>query len=215
MIFIMSSSMFQDYINETDDNEILKATYIIVSSRIRRSSHKYENIYIGSQTLYPWDSVMQMIDVSDMEARYINQLHEKNNYIILMNAVRESILHESTIIFICSDIEYKNLPYMKIIKKVIEEDFEYPVPIYKKWRKKREPVLFDRRDVLQKVNKALKEFEREKFIEQHTTHKGKARLNKSISEYSKKKLKAELKKRNLYTPDMTKEEMIETLQDFS
>lgn len=158
---------------------------------------------------------MYMIDVSDMEARYTDQLMERDNYDILLNAVRESILHETTIIFICTDTEYKHLPYMRTLKKFIENEFKYPVLIYRKWKKGKETYTFDRKTVLQKVNNALKESERKKFIEQHTTRKGRASLNASIENYSKKKLKSELKKLDLYTPDMTKAEMIETLQDFS
>ena len=103
----------------------------------------------------------------------------------------------------------------KYLSEYIFMEFGYPVYEYKEYSSgKYELISYNKDKVLKKCNKALKEAKEKRKERLLESENGRKALAKDYKSMSKKKLKKILKDRNLYTENMSKSEMIDTLKIF-
>ena len=94
----------------------------------------------------------------------------------------------------------------------IEDEFDYPVYNYKKYKKGKEKYRdIDYDDVIKKCNKVLKKAKKDEIDKKLSTERGREEYFNSLS---KSELKKELKKMDLYQKGMSKSEMIDMLDVF-
>ena len=95
--------------------------------------------------------------------------------------------------------------YLRLVAKVIENTFSYPVIDYKKEREK--TFYYDPVIVAKKI-KATEKYLLAHLLEDESNRKEAVKL------MTKKEMKKELKKLDLYHKDMTKSDMKDMLQTF-
>jgi hypothetical protein len=94
-------------------------------------------------------------------------------------------------------------------------EFGYPVYNYDKYRTgKCGLIKYDKKKVLKKVNKVLKNAKKKSEFNMKQSAQGRQELVRGYKNMSKKELKKILKKKDLYEPGMDKTEMIDTLELF-
>lgn len=219
MYILNSRTFFETFLKEKPD-KILKAQYVIVSSRIRKSK-KYDNIISGSNILYPDQNILshtykssKMSDLCDdddeFKNSYINQLKESRAF--LATLIKGSIEEQYKIIFICSRNEWKNFKYLQILAEFIWDEFGYPVYDYKKIKNRSQTIIaFNTEEVIRHCNKVLKKASDKKIKEMSSTVDGRIKM---VKQMSKDEMKEKLKAMHLYTGNMSKSEMIEMLELF-
>ena len=208
MMFYMNSKTFRDDFlkNETDKN-ILKAQYVLVSSRIRKREH-HDNIVVA-QILFPDSRVCSAVVEEDYRERYFAQLDDNEAFIASL--VLGSIDENYNIIFLCSKIEDK-LKYLKLLSEYIYLNFNYPVYEYGLyWSGASRLIKYNKKKIIKHCKSILKEVKKNKEEE----IKGYSdRYRQTLQNMSKKELKKKCIKMDVYEDDMTKKEMIETIIDF-
>ena len=112
MMFYMNSKTFQNYFltNETDKN-ILKAQYVLVSTRIRKRN-SLDNI-VNAYVLFPDARVCSAVSNEELRERYFKQLDD--NETLLASLVLGSIEEKYNIIFMCTKLEDK-INFLKYLK---------------------------------------------------------------------------------------------------
>ena len=191
--------------------KVLRAQYIVVSTRIRKSGTDGNVITVSK--LFP-NPVMLSDYRMDIDSSFFRREYEKqldNQKHILAVLVATALDIGEPLIFICTPKEWK-LGFLKIMAEYIEREFHYPVINYKKYKK--HPWAVDPPDinlvfstcesVIRKKQKAVRK-------EKMKTKKGRQEL---VDEMSKDEMSAELKRMNLYHKDLTKSEMRELLELF-
>lgn len=94
-------------------------------------------------------------------------------------------------------------------------EFGYPVYEYKEYSSgKYELIPYEKEKILKKCNKILEKSKREQKERLLQSENGRKALMKDYKKMSKKELKKILKKRGLYTDEMSKSDMVETLSLF-
>ena len=212
MIFIMHSKTFQNefLVNESDD-AILDTNYIIVSSKIRKRTDR-KNIISAYGLLFPENSVMMEMEEESMEEAYFDQL-DKNGKGFLASIILGAIEKNFNIVFLCTKTEY-TIPYLKWIQDYVLLEFHYPIYEYKSYTNGCDLLAYDREKVVKKCKKTLKKISKKQFEEDKKTVGGREKIHQQFKKMSKKELKKELKKQNLYSKEMSKEEMVEMLELF-
>ena len=214
MIFWMNSNVFQnDFLTNEEDDDILKAHYVIASARIRiNRDEKVENIISAKAMLFPDAYVCSGVTDDEFRSRYFEQCDK--NKAFLSTLIKGSIEEGFNIIIMCTFKERK-LKYLKYLSEYIFMEFGYPVYEYKEYSSgKYELISCNKDKVLKKCNKALKEAKEKRKERLLESENGRKALAKDYKSMSKKKLKKILKDRNLYTENMSKSEMIDTLKIF-
>lgn len=210
----MDSKVFQDEFIPTENEEaILAMQYVIVSTRIRlRHRNKCKNCVIAN-ALYPDSSVFARLTPEDLKDAYFEQLED--NLPLLATLIQGAIKKEYNITFICSRKELKSAKYLKYLAEFILLKFEYPIYNYSGYiNEEYKDFVIDEKKILKKCNKILKDAEEKNFRSNLKTANGREVNLKNYAKRSKSSLKKELKERNLYTPDMTKADMLEMIQLF-
>lgn len=191
--------------------KVLKAQYVIVSTRIRKTGTDGNVVSIGN--LFPNPVMLSNyrmdLDPSFFRTEYEKQLDKQKHVLALL--ISSAMTIGEPIIFLCTPKEWK-LGYLKIIAEYIEREFHYPVIDYKKYKK--HPWNVDPPDinlvsgvcesVIKKKRKAVRK-------QKMKTSEGRREL---VAGMSKDEMITELKRLNLYYKDLTKGEMRELLELF-
>ena len=213
MMFWMNSKTFQDdFLSNERDKDILNAQYVLVSTRIRKGDGKYKNIIAASTTLYPNNSALMKLTEDDIRSEYFEQLDENRG--LLATLILGSIEKKYNIIFLCTKNESK-LKYLKYLSEYVFMEFDYPIYDYKKYSYNKIGIIeIDKNKIIQKCNKILKQLKKERSKELESTKSGRMKLAQKFKSLSKKEMKKELMKRDLYIDDMSKKEMVEMFELF-
>lgn len=213
MMFWMNSKTFQDdFLSNERDKDILNAQYVLVSTRIRKGDGKYKNIVAASTTLYPNNSALMKLTEDDIRSEYFEQLDENRG--LLATLILGSIEKKYNIIFLCTKNESK-LKYLKYLSEYVFMEFDYPIYDYKKYSYNKIGIIeIDKNKIIQKCNKILKQLKKERSKELESTKSGRMKLAQEFKSLSKKEMKKELMKRDLYIDDMSKKEMVEMFELF-
>ena len=213
MMFWMNSKTFQDdFLSNERDKDILNAQYVLVSTRIRKGDGKYKNIIAASTTLYPNNSALMKLTEADIRSEYFEQLDENRG--LLATLILGSIEKKYNIIFLCTKNESK-LKYLKYLSEYVFMEFDYPIYDYKKYSYNKIGIIeIDKNKIIQKCNKILKQLKKERSKELESTKSGRMKLAQEFKSLSKKEMKKELMKRDLYIDDMSKKEMVEMFELF-
>lgn len=215
MMFYMTSKVFQNvFLTNEPDDDILKAQYVIVSSRIRvRDKEHYPNILNAYNTLYPNSYVMSALTKEDLTVRYKENMREQN-LALLASLVHISVSKNLNIIFLCTKSE-KKLHYLDSLSELIYEEFHYPVYDYEMYSLGVSKIIsFDKGKVEKRCKKYLKNAKHEYYRKIDDDEKRREVMMKDYKNMSKKELKEILKRNNLYRKDMDKEDMLEMVEVF-
>lgn len=212
-MFHMTSKVFQDnFLTNENDQDILDAQYVLVSSRIRRRDTKSENIISAYTMLFPAPNVCATLTTRDFKDAYYEQLSGVLPF--LATLIKGSIEEGYNIIFICTKKEGK-IKFLDYLSDFVYIEFEYPIYEYKKYASGALPLRkYNKKDVLKKCNKILNNAKKENYKKELTTEKGRERIMKQYKKMSKKELKEELEKRDLYMEGMDKSDMLDMLETF-
>lgn len=213
MMFWMNSKTFQDdFLSNERDKDILNAQYVLVSTRIRKGDGKYKNIIAASTTLYPNNSALMKLTEDDIRTEYFEQLDENRG--LLATLILGSIEKKYNIIFLCTKNESK-LKYLKYLSEYVFMEFDYPIYDYKKYSYNKIGIIeIDKDEIIQKCKKILKQIKKERNEELESTKMGRMKLVNEFKSLSKKEMKKELMKRDLYIDNMSKKEMVEMFELF-
>ena len=211
-MWAMNTKTFATMFAEVEQpKKVLKAQYIIVSTRIRKNGT--DGNVVPMSKLFPNPIILSdyrmELDPSFFQREYEKQLDRQKHVLAIL--ISTSLELGEPMIFLCTPKEWK-LGFIKILAKYIEREFHYPVINYKKYKKrpwKVEPpditlVSSICESVIRKKQKAVRK-------EKLKTKQGRREL---VSEMSKDEMIAELKRINLYYKDLTKSEMKELLELF-
>ena len=215
MIFTMNSKVFfKEFLENETDKDILRAQYVVVSTRIRKTSNdkKYDNVVIATNFLFP-DTIG--IDEEHFEYNYYDQLSRNNPFFATL--ILGVIEKDFNIIFLCSKSEDK-LHYLDTLSRYIMEEFNFPVYNYHKLRNCKIGLIdYDKKEVTKYCKKILKEAsdERERMRDySYNSKSAKKKISSEFKKLSKKQMKKELLKRNIYTDGMSKKDMLEVYMLF-
>lgn len=213
MMLYMNSEVFLDeFVEYESDKTILKAQYIIASTRIKKKDEKYGNVISAVPYFYPSGEVFQRIDKHSQKEAYFNQLDEYKP--MIASFIKNSIEKNINFIFICSKKEDKNLHYLDWLSDYVYDVFGYPVYEYLYFASADEDKLikYNTKKVLKQCKEIIDEQQEKNFDKQRKTERGREYIRNRFESMSKKELKKQLKEYNLYSGlEMTKEEMVDLL----
>jgi hypothetical protein len=212
-MFTMNSKVFQDdFLTNESDKNILKAQYVIVSSRIRKQDSSYNNIISAYNFLFPNGQVLGKLTDEDVREEYFNQLESVKP--TLSTLILGSIDEKFNIIFICTKCEDK-LHYLQYLSEYIYMEFGYPVYEYKSYASGRSALReYDIKKVKKKCNKILAKAKKRQYQKDLKTDAGRSRIKSEFKSRTKKEMQKELEARNLYIDGMSKKEMLEMFELF-
>lgn len=209
MYFMNGKTFINTFMNENPET-ILKAQYVIVSSTIRKNGKYKDQVMQASSELFPRANMITDFDDYKHNQNFIEEYKDilDENKPLLCTLIRYSILEDATVIFLCGKREHKRYAFFNILQEYIEDEFGFHIYDYKKYKEGKEKAYnFSKSLVIERCNKVLKHAKKEAMERKLSTERGRQTL-------SKKDLKKELKKRGLYVPDMSKDEMLDTLNTF-
>lgn len=214
MMFVMNTKTFFDnYLQNENYADILKAQYVCISCKIRRKSDDFDNILIANNTLFPNSNVLNKGSFDDMEDEYYEQLSHETQNTLIASLIKGAIEENLNIIFLCTKNESR-LRYLKWLQNYIFMEFNYPVYDYKDFVNGCGIIKYNRDKILKKVNKIVKKGE-EKYIEANKNNKsGRKIIMRRYASCKKSELKKILKEKGLYSKDMSKDEMLDMLDAF-
>ena len=211
ILYMKSSTFIDDFIENEDDVDILMASYICVSTNIRRrEDSELLDITIASKStlLYPSSRVFSCETIESMRDAYMEQLQESClPFLSLM--IKKSIKKGKNFILICSDKEWK-IPYLKWVSEFVYDYFEYPIYSYKNFVSIEKLPDIDDDSILKRINKILEKTKRQNLDKMSSREK--TRLYKEMKTSSLKKI---LKEKGLYNKNMSRSEMIDMLDAFA
>lgn len=191
--------------------KVLKAQYIIVSTRIRKSGTDGNVVSISN--LFPNPMILADyrldIDSSFLRRAYEKQLDDQKHLLAILVSTALDI--GEPIIFLCTPKEWK-LGFIQILSEYIEREFHYPVINYKKYKK--HPWTVNPPDITLISNiceSVIRKRQNSVRKEKLKTKSGRLDL---VNNMSKDEMAAELKRMNLYYKDLSKSEMRELLELF-
>lgn len=214
-IFIMNGKTFLTTYIKEDPKKVLKTQFVIVSSTIRKLGKKSwdKQIINANGSLYPSQSLIMEYDDykhdKNYEVEYYNQLD--NSKPLLATLIKYVVDDNYTVVILCGKKESK-YNYLNLIKKYVWDEFGFPIYDYKRFKEGKERIVqVDNYEVTRRCNKVLKKAAKRKKEKMLSTENGRKQY---FSSMGKDELKKELKKRDLYYPNMTKSEMIDMLETF-
>lgn len=211
-MWIMNTKTFATMFAKVEQpKKVLKAQYIIVSTRIRKSGT--DGNVVSMSKLFPNPVMMSDyridLDPTFFSREYEAQLDKQKHLLAIL--VSSAMEIGEPIIFLCTPKEWK-LGYLKIMAEYVNREFCYPVIDYKKYKK--HPWRVNPPDitlvsnfcesVIKKKRKAVRK-------QKMQTKEGRREL---VDAMSKDEMAVELKRLNLYYKDLTKSEMRELLELF-
>lgn len=212
MLFFMDSKVFEEeFLVNEKDKDILNAQYVIISTRIRKTSSG-KNIICANNELYPCFEARVLNEYDDWETDYLKHLESNAAFIavLIMGIINEKY----NVFFICTKNENK-IGYLNILSNFIEKKFKFPCYDYEKYIYGNcEIKEYDKDKILKKCKKVIKKQKERQYNENLSSSQGRESIKKSFQNMSKKELIKELKKQDLYQENMDKEEMIEILETF-
>ena len=207
-MYIMNGQTFlKKYVNE-DPEIVMKTQFVIVSSSIRKGGRYEQQVINGNAALYPSERLI--VDTKDYKSKafeneYFEQLEDNLPFLAVL--IRAVVLEDYTIVFLCGKKEWKR-QYLKLIAKFVKEKFGFPIYDYKKVKDgDQEAEEYDAAKVLKLVDKLLEDAK----IEKEDKALSSADRLKYLKTLSKKELRKKLKKLDIDSSDMSRSEMIETL----
>ena len=214
MIFTMSSKIFQDiFLNNETDDDILNTQYVIVSSRIRKKGSKNrKNIIIANALLYPNSDVYAETLEGRMIDRYQDQLEDALP--LFASLIKGSIEEGFNIVFLCTKKEYKHMPYLDWLAYYVYDKIGYPIYEYLSFVAGCKMLKYDKKKVIKKCNKILKEASDKKYLKNMMTPQGREIIRKEIDQMDKKELKKRVKKMGFDPKFLTKEQMRDILKEY-
>ena len=211
-IYIMDGeTLVKTYINE-DPKKIKETQYVLISNSIRKNGKYKDQVVNANNILLPkQDLILDYDDYTSpsYQNAYREYINERKPF--LATLIKYAIEEDGIVILLCSKREKKYL-YLDMLKEFIEDEFDYPVYNYKKYKKGKEKYRdIDYDDVIKKCNKVLKKAKKDEIDKKLSTERGREEYFNSLS---KSELKKELKKMDLYQKGMSKSEMIDMLDAF-
>lgn len=211
-IYIMDGeTLVKTYINE-EPKKIKDTQYVLISNSIRKNGKYKDQVVNANNILLPkQDLILDYDDYTSpsYQNAYREYINERKPF--LATLIKYAIEEDGIVILLCSKREKKYL-YLDILKEFIEDEFDYPVYNYKKYKKGKEKYRdIDYDDVIKKCNKVLKKAKKDEIDKKLSTERGREEYFNSLS---KSELKKELKKMDLYQKGMSKSEMIDMLDAF-
>lgn len=214
-IIMMTSKRFiEDFIRREPPDVILDASFIIASERIKYGV-KSKNQCM--KALYPIADVI--IKISD--EKKINYKHNSEfidayykqldtEILTLATMVKFSMMKKNLVIILTTTKENRVFNHLKLIQRYVAGTFGYYIQEYNP----KEAIIEQNidTDILNKCNKVIKDVKKKNLKQSLKSVHGSRQV---FSSMKKKKLKSLLKKANLYSSDMTKEEMIETCVQYT
>ena len=212
MMFYMSSKTLQNvFLVNEKDKDILKAQYVLVSTRVRKRG-EYENIVSATNILFPSSSVCSAITLDDLRDRYFKQLDESTAFIAAL--IKGSIEENYNIIFLCSKREMK-LKYLQFLSEYIYIKFGYPVYDYNNYALGISKILkYNKKEVMHLCNGILNDAKNKQMMKDLNSERGRQKILKDYKKKDKSELKKILKNHGLYSKGMSKSEMIDTIEVF-
>lgn len=211
IIYMKSSTFINDFIENEDDVDILTASYVCVSTNIRRrEDSELFDVTIATKAvlLYPSSIVFSCDTIDTMREAYMEQLMESClPFLALM--IKKSIKKGKNFILICSDKEW-NIPYLKWVSEFVYDYFEYPIYSYKNFVSIEELPDIDEDSILKKINIILEKTKKQNLDKMSSREK--KRVYKEMKTSSLKKI---LKEKGLYNKNMTRSEMLDMLDAFA
>lgn len=206
MMFYMNSKVFEKFfLDIEDDDDILDAQYVIVSTRIRVSDRECDNIINAKSDLFPELDVCSALDEDTFRERYLKQLSKSKALIAYL--IKGSIEEKFNIIFMCSKNEDK-IGYLKYLAEFCLMEFGYPVYEYKRFcQNLTADIHVNEKKVLHCVNEVLNKAKEDAVFKMKDEE-----VVKDIKSLSKKQLKKQLKKLGLYEDGMDKYTMRDLLE---
>lgn len=211
MYFMSGKTFLTQYINE-DLDKVWKTQFVIVSSTIKKSG-KYEKkkrMINANNLLFPKEDLI--VDYKDYrhndayKARYYDQLDANKPFFATL--IKFVIDKRTTVVFLCGERE-KKYGYFEIMQDYLEDEFNFHIYNYKKYKEGKEKVFrINSSLVLKKCDKILKKAKKYKSEQAMSSDYTRMHYIKSLS---KKELKKELNKRSLYSDGMTRSEMEDIL----
>lgn len=201
--FLDTKTLVETFTKEHTRKEILDTEFVIVSTRIQ--SKKEKNVF--NSELYQEKLIFSLDgDDSNRDYEIVKRGLIDNERVVkfLIKLMTFVLVEKRTVVLLCSPNEMKT-GYLRLVAKVIENTFSYPVIDYKKEREKTfyyDPV------VVAKNIKATEKYLLAHLLEDESNRKEAVKL------MTKKEMKKELKKLDLYHKDMTKSDMKDMLQTF-
>ena len=211
-IYIMDGeTLVKTYINE-EPKKIKDTQYVLISNSIRKNGKYKDQVVNANNILLPkQDLILDYDDYTSpsYQNAYREYINERKPF--LATLIKYAIEEDGIVILLCSKREKKYL-YLDMLKEFIEDEFDYPVYNYKKYKKGKEKYRdIDYDDVIKKCNKVLKKAKKDEIDKKLSTERGREEYFNSLS---KSELKKELKKMDLYQKGMSKSEMIDMLDAF-
>ena len=211
-IYILDGeTLVKTYINE-EPKKIKDTQYVLISNSIRKNGKYKDQVVNANNILLPkQDLILDYDDYTSpsYQNAYREYINERKPF--LATLIKYAIEEDGIVILLCSKREKKYL-YLDMLKEFIEDEFDYPVYNYKKYKKGKEKYRdIDYDDVIKKCNKVLKKAKKDEIDKKLSTERGREEYFNSLS---KSELKKELKKMDLYQKGMSKSEMIDMLDAF-
>lgn len=201
--FLDTKTLVETFTKEHTRKEILDTEFVIVSTRIHSKVEK--NIF--NSELYQEKLIFSLDgDDSNRDYEIVKRGLMDNERVVkfLIKLMTFVLVEKRTVVLLCSPNEMKT-GYLRLVSKVIENTFSYPVIDYKKEREK--TFYYDPVVVAKKI-KATEKYLLAHLLEDESNRKEAVKL------MTKKEMKKELKKLDLYHKDMTKSDMKDMLQTF-
>lgn len=218
MLWFMNSKVFFDvFLQREKYKTIMKADYIIVSDRIRRSSAEWADRVVVKKDLMPSVHCYSMGTEEEMRQVYFDELSTNANALsFLILIIKESIENDTNFILINSKIESK-IHYLNWLAEFVYDEFEYPIIDYNLFVKKGYLFKYNKSAVLKRVTRLAELVDKrsEAVIINSASSNAKSALRAKYREMSKKELIKRLKSMDLYYDNMSKLEMIDTLEAFA
>lgn len=214
----MDSKTFLNlYLENEEDWCILDSYYIIVSWRIQvHSDQQIGTIDNAKDILMPDSATLFQDTTQEYREQYLHQLRtsdDANGY--LAHLIKGSIKKNYNIIFLCTTSEggnNKESSYLDYLAYYIMDTFKYPVYNYKKFVKKKTPLIsYDEEETLEICKKIAQAEKRKRKKREQSSNQGLIEYRTRLEEKSKKSLQKKLEKYNIYVTDETKAEMIDLL----
>jgi hypothetical protein len=210
----MDSKTFESiFLNYENDEDILDAQYVLVSTRIRTNG-KHSNVVNYSKQLYPDTMTFASPDSDSLRYEYYKQL--KGVIDILAELVKYTIDENANVIFMCSHNEHKT-KYIEYLAEFILLNFDYPVYDYAEYiTGKYKLYKYDKNKCLALANKHLRKRQKRHFKSCLHSLTGIQTLRDEFNDKDTKKkdFKRFLKTFNLDDDKYTKKEMRDIIMEF-
>lgn len=220
----------KDFIKKYPKSDLFKnrfkdTSFVIVSNTIRKmDSPKWKNRYINANNLL-FPTHHTIVDYNDYKSdQYVSSYKEqlKSAKPFLATIIKHSIETDAVTIFIRGQKE-KKYRYFEILQEFVADNFHAYIAPFKcilnpdLIQEDKEQIAIanlcteDDKSIHKACDRILKKAAKVNLVKKLSTEKGRREWAESLS---KKELKKELEKRDLYLKGMSKKEMEDMLETF-